>query len=1227
MKTPLRVLIVEDSEDDTQLVLRELKRAGFDPSYKRVETPKTMQAALTKQAWDVIIADYSMPHFSGLAALKVMQDTGLDFPFILVSGTIGEDLAVSAMKAGAHDYLMKDNLTRLAPAIQRELLDAKGRRARRLAEEELRRIKEFNEDIVKNVFDGIYLLNTQGVFTYINPAMERMFGYSSDELVGKHWKEIVPPDQVPIGVAATKRREQGVADRYELEMVRKDGVRLSVLISGAPRSIDGQYVGSLAVVSDISEIKRMEDEARRLKEFSESIIQNMYEGVGVENEDRIFTFVNPAMAQMLGYSSDELIGQSWSKVTPADQQEIVEAADERRRAGQSDRYELDLLRKDGSRFTVEVSGSPRFEDGRFNGYMVVFTDVTARKQVQETLSRRAEELVNLHAASLTITAPHDFQSLVHSIVEQAKTLLKTSGGGLCLCDQERQEVQVYEERTSDGREYSGLVLKYGEGAAGIVAKTGKHLIIDDYRTWANRAAVYEKDKPYIATLSVPLVWHGKVTGVLQVTEEVEDRRFNQADVELLNLFADQAAIALENSRLLERVSIERRHLGLLYDLGRELAVVLDHKGVLDRALSLTCKAIGGMVGEAFLYDSEANTLNIHAIYGRQVESMEYLNQSLQLSPGKGLAGWVAQHHEAVNVADVHKDERWFYVPGLHEDVHSALVAPILDNERLLGVVSVLHRKENAFTPDHLDLIRAICHQVGLALNIAESYAQVQSLVDMLAAEQYRLESLLEKLPVGVLLLDSEFRLVVANLLGRQILTKLNPKESGQRLTHVGPYTIVDLCEVFSDVDQTQEAFPIEIVLNGPPRSIVEVEARSIGNENRQWVLTMRDVSQERESQEKVKVQERLATVGQLAAGIAHDFNNIMAAILVYTDLLMGDPTLPETGRERLGIIQQQVQRATSLIRQILDFSRRSVMEQTPMDLLSFIKELDKLLSRVLPETIHLELHYQPGSYLVNADPTRLQQVFMNLSLNARDAMPQGGNLRFELSRFHTSAAPRLPHADFPSGEWVRIEVSDTGSGISPEILPHIFDPFYTTKPVGKGTGLGLAQVYGIVKQHQGYIDVSSQVGLGSQFVIFLPALIAPSVRQEIPRFSVPYDGGGRTVLVVEDDKSTREAIQALLEAQNFQVVGAANGTEALKIFEEIKRMVSLVVSDLVMPKMDGVTLYQALAEQQPEVKILFVTGHPMDMRDHALLEKGNVHWLQKPFSLQEFNRAIQVLLE
>src|SRR3990170_4904944 len=206
------------------------------------------------------------------------------------------------------------------------------------------------------------------------------------------------------------------------------------------------------------------------------------------------------------------------------------------------------------------------------------------------------------------------------------------------------------------------------------------------------------------------------------------------------------------------------------------------------------------------------------------------------------------------------------------------------------------------------------------------------------------------------------------------------------------------------------------------------------------------------------MQERLATVGQLAAGIAHDFNNIRAAIVVYAELLRRDPNLPAASRERLLIIQQQVQRAASLIRQILDFSRRSVMEQSQLDLLPFIKELDKLLARVLPETIRLDLAYQPDAYLVNADPIRLQQVFINLALNARDAMPSGGTLSFDLRRLQLSpgAPPPIPY--LPPGDWVVIQVSDTGSGIASEIMPHIFEPFFTPKPVGQGTGLGLAQV-------------------------------------------------------------------------------------------------------------------------------------------------------------------------
>jgi len=1560
MKNTLRLLLVDDSEDDAMLVSRELKRAGYDLHFIRVDTPQAMQEALDNQPWDFVIADYSMPRFSGLAALKLMQKSGRDLPFILVSGTIGEEVAVTAMKAGAHDYLMKDDLVRLAPAVERELQEARVRTARKQAEEELRRLKSFNEDIVQNIFDGITVTDENGIINFINPTASQMFGYPPEELMGKHWSVLVPPDHQPMMQAAYDRRKQGISDRYEISMQRKDGLLISALASGAPRFIEGKFAGALEVFADITERKRMQDELVRLKEFNEGIIQNMYEGVGVVNDTGYWAFVNPALTQMLGYSPQEMIGTHWMESVPPEQHTRVENAYQRRREGKADRYELEMVRKDGQRITVEVSGSPQFENGQFTGTLVVFTDISTRKQAEQALRRHATELAALHSASLTITAPHDMDSLVHAIIEQAIQLLGASGGSLSLCDPLRREVHVYEEMTGTGKRYGGIVIPYGEGAAGWVAEQGKPLIIDDYSTWPGRLAYYEPDKPFTAALSVPIIWRDQVTGVLQVTDSDKARRFNDDDTDLLRLFADQAAIAIDNARLLEaeranraradalreatrmigatlslndvlnvtldqlqrilpydsgstmlvegdqvaikawrglgdypaetiegisfnlktnqisgtvarsgepmmitnvqedprwektpfssqikswlgiplwvrdrviglfsidrnnelgftseeialaqtfasnaataidnarlyeaeeqrsnelmalrqaslsltasleleavlyailesalhflpaalnaliylyhgdnggrltfgaalwadgrrgkpiseprsngmtytvarsgetivvsdmkshplyadapqnwegatmglplkigqrvvgvmnisypqphqfseaelrvvsllgdqaaiaienarlfeRAATERRHLGLLYDVGRELATTLNTDEILDRALTLTCQALGGMVGEAFIYTPATNRLSLRALHGRPMPAIDKMDIAMNLAPGKGLAGWAAQNRMAVNIADVQQDPHWLHVPGLDEDVHAALVAPIVDNERLLGVLSVLHHRPGAFSDDHLELLTAICQQAALAMNNAESYQQIQDLVDRLAAEQYRLESLLERLPVGVLLLDDQYCLLVANLLGRQILDRLNPREPGEVLSHLGSHAVADFCSTFANPDAAIEALPVEIVLKEQPRAIIEAEARPIGGDQRQWVITLRDVTQERESQERIKLHERLATVGQLAAGIAHDFNNIMAAILIYADLLMRDTALSAESRDRLGIIQQQVQRATSLIRQILDFSRRSVVEQNALDLLPFIKEIEKLLSRVMPETIRMVLKYESGTYMVNGDPTRLQQVFMNLALNARDAMPQGGTLRFELKHVQVGAVARP--SNLAPGAWICIEVSDSGEGIPPDILPHIFDPFFTTKPVGKGTGLGLAQVYGIVQQHQGQIDVATQSGAGTKFSVYLPALEVEDPNDGKQDSANQLNGVGKTVLVVEDDPPTRAALQTLLAARQFNVLSASNGLEALAIYEQQYQKIAMVIADVVMPEMGGVALHNALKARWPGVRMLFVTGHPLELRDQALLEKGDVHWLQKPFSMQDFNHAVQDLLK
>jgi CheY-like chemotaxis protein len=251
---------------------------------------------------------------------------------------------------------------------------------------------------------------------------------------------------------------------------------------------------------------------------------------------------------------------------------------------------------------------------------------------------------------------------------------------------------------------------------------------------------------------------------------------------------------------------------------------------------------------------------------------------------------------------------------------------------------------------------------------------------------------------------------------------------------------------------------------------------------------------------------------------------------------------------------------------------------------------------------------------------------MNLAVNARDAMPDGGILSFEITRLKLGPEDSPPIPELDTGDWIRITVKDTGVGIRSKDFPHIFEPFYSTKPYGEGTGLGLAQAYGIIKQHGGHIDVHSRINTGTSFIIYLPALPVSSGQDLDQKDDSPVIGEGELILLVEDDHITRDALQSMLEAYNYRVMIAANGVEALEIYEKRGEGITLVVSDVVMPEMGGVDLYHALCERWPDVKMLFITGHPLNEDDQALLEQGRVHWLQKPFSVAEFNQVIKGLI-
>jgi two-component system, cell cycle sensor histidine kinase and response regulator CckA len=312
----------------------------------------------------------------------------------------------------------------------------------------------------------------------------------------------------------------------------------------------------------------------------------------------------------------------------------------------------------------------------------------------------------------------------------------------------------------------------------------------------------------------------------------------------------------------------------------------------------------------------------------------------------------------------------------------------------------------------------------------------------------------------------------------------------------------------------------------------------------------------------------------LAAGIAHDFNNILAAITLYTSLMKKENDLSQQNKRRLNVINKQAWHASHLVQQILDFSRQSVLERHHLDLLPLLKEQVKLFSRTFPENITVALNVEEAeSYIVNADPTRLQQMLTNLALNARDAMPDGGKLRLDLRK---SANEQADLPDMASAEWLSLSVTDTGTGILPEALPYIFEPFFTTKEPGKGSGLGLAQVHGIVGQHGGHIHVETEVGQGTVFKIYLPAVLLPAIESPTPVGINPVQGQGELVLLVEDGAVLRRALHEILEILNYRVLEASNGQEALALLAEQGEQIALVLSDVVMPEMGGKALVQAM---------------------------------------------------
>jgi len=454
--------------------------------------------------------------------------------------------------------------------------------------------------------------------------------------------------------------------------------------------------------------------------------------------------------------------------------------------------------------------------------------------------------------------------------------------------------------------------------------------------------------------------------------------------------------------------------------------------------------------------------------------------------------------------------------------------------------------------------------------------------------------------------------------------------SGRRLEEMlGLFNQGILNEAITQVG-ARGAWAGELQLTPPTGNVLTVESRwtmvrdSSGKPD-SILLISTDVTERRQLETQLRRAQRLDSLGMLAGGIAHDLNNLLVPIQIAVDLLREDSKSPEVAR-LADMVTHSVERGGALIRQILAFARGAEGDKNPLQAGLIIKDVARLLSETLPRSIEMKIRVAPELWLVRADATQLSQVLMNLCVNARDAMPAGGQLLIQAANVDVDAASAARKPGTQPGPYIVVTVEDTGTGMPPEIVDRIFDPFFTTKALGKGTGLGLSMVLGIVKNHGGFISVVSEPGRGTAFQLYFPAVFdavpAPSETRRKP----PRPGHGETLLVIDDEKDIGSLMRSYLGYYGYQAIVARGGQEALDLYRRHRTDIRAIISDMMMPGMQGSELVGALREINPEAKIILMSGMVGQDGQDKIAALGCAGFLQKPMKGEEVARAVEAVL-
>jgi PAS domain S-box-containing protein len=838
------------------------------------------------------------------------------------------------------------------------------------------------------------------------------------------------------------------------------------------------------------------------------------------------------------------------------------------------REELEIEAFDGKRKVILNSAVPiRDRDGNIAGAVAVNEDITSQKTYEQELLRREKQLEILTRASRQINQVLEIGSILRKLVESALQLVNARGGAAGLLENGRM---AFTEYRRDGR-ITPIHYEFarGEGVPGWIIETEKAYISNDAEHDPHVIQEIRAALGFKQLIDVPISNRsGGLIGCFEIHDTAEGRPFGERDAEMLGGLAAAAAVALENARMLEQ------------------------HAAADEALRESEERYRRLV------EASPTAIALHS-EGRIV----YMNPAALKTVGaagpEDVIGRPAMDF-------VHPDSRAKARERIERLAREGGESPLTGETflRLDGTPIAVEVVSIALVYQGKPAVQAVFRDISERLRGEEA----------LRSSEAQFRAVFEGAEDAMFILDDEWRHVDCNPAAARMFGRSPEQMAGYPL---GSFTHPEMREeMLAAVKTAARVAPHKGSLRfvGSDGRIVEVEftVRADFLPGRH-LLIVRDITERLRLEAQLLQAQKMEAVGRLAGGVAHDFNNLLTIISGYSQLALDQLSELDPVREGMLEINRAGERAAGLTRQLLAFSRKQVLKPEIVNLNAIVADTEKMLRRLIGEDIELVTRLAPKLAEVQVDAGQIEQVIINLAVNARDAMPEGGRLVIETAEADLEEKAEGSGLDLPSGRYVTLSVTDTGAGMDAGTMSHIFEPFFTTKEQGKGTGLGLSTVYGIVKQSGGDIRVSSEPGRGASFTIYLPAARkggAASTREA----AAPADRGTETVLLVEDEFGVRDLVARILKSAGYRVLPAANGGEALMICERFAGPIHLLVTDIIMPGMSGRELAGRLESMRPGLRVLYISGYT----GHAM--KQGAQFIQKPFTPRALTRKVREVL-